>query len=86
MFGKYQEIVAFLYFQAIYVLWYAGSAYLVYAVLTFNIPVCIFYAALIMIQTKIKKSSTYVNFCNKIIQARKGLSEVKLIYEEEIKP
>ena len=54
--------------------------------ITLNIYICLFYVMVIVLQAQLKQSKGYVRFVTQVIQARRGLKEVKLIYEEEIKP
>lgn len=69
----------------IYVIWYLSSAHWVYAAINLNYPVVIFYLLVCILQARLRKSKKYIDFANNIIQARKGLREVSLTYDEKIK-
>ena len=76
--------MAVCYYQLLYLSWYLCSAHMVYAALTLNYPVVIFYTLIILAQTKVKRNQKYIDFLNNVLQIRRGLGGVDVIYEEDI--
>ena len=67
-----------------YLIFYFVGLHTLYAIWTLNYHVLLFYAFVIILQRKIKRSQKYIDWVNTIIQFRKGLHSTQIILEEEI--
>ena len=55
-----------------------------YVIATLNYHWMIFYGAVMILQTKVKRNQRYIDFVCNVLQYRKGLKSTKIIYEEKI--
>jgi len=69
------------YFQFCYFIWYFATFHMFYCIFTLNFQVLLFYAVFCALQSRVKKSDKYVKFINTVIQPRKSLRQVEIIYE-----
>lgn len=68
MFGQHQRTVAKAYYVLLYFVFYFCPFHLLYALLTLNYYVTVFYILVIILQRYIKKNRKYINFLNDVPQ------------------
>ncbi len=86
MFGQHQRTVAKAYYVLLYFVFYFCPFHLLYALLTLDYYVTVFYILVIILQRYIKKNRKYINFLNDVIQIRKAFRCFEVRYEEVIDP
>ena len=73
-----------MYYHVLYFVFYFFTVHGTYALLTLHIPSIVFYAVVMILQRYVKRNEIYIKFVNEVIQVRKAMKSLEVIYEEPI--
>lgn len=83
-FGKRQRIASWAIMTAVQLLFHIPLALLLYAIFTLDLNLFLILGLLTLLQLPVRRSQSYIDFVNKVVQPFKYFDKFEIIYEEPI--